>query len=122
MGVSARLAYGIKLTDSFGGQLKHVPDELFEFARGPEVEEDSDYYEAPEEFVVDQVTCESPALVLGVLVPTGKTGWTWIQGEDPFAAVHQQYLEVLSKCPERVRSLVDALAEPPRLHVLAGEN
>ena len=119
MGVSARLAYGLILTDDFGGQLDEIPDELFEFGRG--TPDEDEYYEVDREFIVDQTTCESPALVLGVKVPTGPQGWTWMPGEEPLGEVHEKYLAVLAKCHAQIQALVASLDQTPRLHVLAGE-
>lgn len=114
MGVYYKLAYGIALTDQFGGQLKEIPEALFDFGHETEENESLD--------VIQSIpTEEDRFLVLGVPVKEGsKNGETWISGTDTLKEIHEQYLKTLRMCPAEVQKLVEDGGLIPRLCVLAG--
>jgi hypothetical protein len=119
MGVYYSLAYGVALTDQFGGKLKTIPQELFEFAKGP-----VDYGSKCEvtDAVQSMPTCEDHAMVLGVNVPQGPVdGVTWTEGRDTLADLHQAYLAGLQRCPMAIQQQIQDLNLVPRLCVLAGD-
>lgn len=119
MGVYYSLAYGVALTGQFGDKLKHIPQALFDFGRGPE-DKDGGYHDHPEA-IQSMPTEEGHFLVLGVDVNQGSDeGATWIEGEDTLKQIHAQYLELLGRCPEPVRALIQEHNLVPRLCVLAG--
>lgn len=132
MGIFAALAYGIPLTDKFGRQLKHIPQELFDFASAfdpyggeydDEDEEDSPGAEKlpenPPPGIVNVSTAGNEALVLGILVATGRGGLGF---SDPAqaTAVHQEFLDTLNKLPPEIRQIVDEMNETPCLELMYG--
>lgn len=114
MGVYYSLAYGIALTDQFGGQHDEIPDDLFAF--GKENEENRALG-----VLRGMSTEEDRFLVLGVNVKEGpEDGETWVKGKDTLKTIHQQYLKNLAKCPPEIQKLVEDWGLVPRLCVLAG--
>jgi hypothetical protein len=118
MAVYYSLAYGVALTDQFGEKLEAIPQELFDFAKGPvnygsECEVDDAIQSMP--------TAGDYAMVLGVNVPQGPDdGVTWAEESDALADIHQAYLAGLQRCPAAIQQQIQELNLAPRLCVLAG--
>lgn len=114
MGVYFQLAYGVALTDQFGEKLRSIPQELMTFGQENEDNEELGVIQA-------MPTGGDYFLVLGVNVNQGaKEGETWTDGKDTLKEIHQQYLNVLARCPAHVQRLIEDGGLVPRLCVLAG--
>lgn len=113
MGVYYKLAYGIALTDQFGGERAEIPEALFDFGSNEENQQLGAVQSMPtEEFLF---------LVLGVSVNEGaEEGETWVEGKDTLKDIHEQYVKVLKECPAEIQTLVEEGGFVPRLCVLAG--
>lgn len=123
MGISTTLAFGIPLTDEFGGVLQDVPPAVLEYATAEEDEQNwSKQYNSG---VIDLDTADDTSLLIGVLVP----------GEDPdqhpgldlgnavqVQALNEQYQAVISALPADVRDGLTQMGRAPKLCALRGHN
>ncbi len=126
MGISTTLAFGIPLTDEFGGVLRDVPPAVLEYSTAEEEQIASWIWSKnynPGVIALD--TAEDTSLLIGVLVP----------GEDPdqnaglnlgdaaqVHALNEQYQAVVSALPEDVRDGLIQMGRAPKLCVLRGHD
>lgn len=123
MGISTTLAFGIPLTDAFGGVLHDVPPAVLAYAT-PEEDEER-WIKTYNPGIIDLDTADDTSLLIGVLV----------QGKNPdrhpgldlsdaaqVQALNEQYQAVLAALPGDVRDGLAQMGRAPKLCVLCGPN
>lgn len=125
MGISTTLAFGIPLTDEFGGVLQDVPPAVLEYATAEKEETSWGWNTTYKSGVIDLDTADDTSLLIGVLVP----------GEDPdqhpgldlgdggqVQALNEKYQAVISALPADVREGLVQMGRAPKLCVLRGHD
>ena len=118
MAIDASLAYGIALTDEFGGRFDYVPEALFDFAADFEHYGGPTAKKPPKGFTY-MGTVEDPIIVLGVNVPTGDKGFS-LDDAAAVDAIHKEFLAALAGLPEEMRLLAESMQHTPRLELMYG--
>lgn len=123
MGISTTLAFGIPLTDEFGGVLKDVPPAVLEYATAEEDEQNWSKQYNPG--VIDLDTADDTSLLIGVLVKGGSPNQC--PGLDlgdatQVQVLNETYQAVISSLPADVREGLAQMGRAPKLCVLRGHD
>ena len=126
MAIFTALAFGIPLTDEFGGKLKDVHPAVWNYAFVDEDEDDDEYEDEDEKYkpgVLHVSTADDTSLVLGVYVdgddPDQEEGLD-LGNHEHVKSIHDAYLAVIRSLPEDVQQGLQAMARAPKLCVLRG--